>query len=202
MNIFIFGDSNTWGYVPTLKAYDGNDNNTRRYRDEDMWWYPLKKYNQLYVNALNGRTINNDHQELPYRNSIREFNNVIVDSKVDLTIIMLGTNDLKDCYGLRVDEIVDNLDKLVLLFTSVYHSKFMIICPPYIYDTTVTKDKYTNGVEKIQEYENKLKKYCASHNYLFASAVPCEVGVDGEHLTKAGHELLGRTIFEIIKRSI
>ena len=31
LKIFIYGDSNTWGYVPTLKPYSGDDSKTDRY---------------------------------------------------------------------------------------------------------------------------------------------------------------------------
>ena len=191
LKIFVYGDSNTWGYVPTLKVYSGNDNETERYDSSDIWWNALKKDNIVYVNGNNGRTINNDHPDLPNKNALKTISGDFIDSDIDLVIIMLGTNDLKDIYSLTPISIKDNLDKLVNKFIDRYNSKIMIICPPLIKKTPVTKEKYTDSENKILEYEKVLKEYTKKHDYLFCSAVGCEVGIDGEHLTKKGHQELG-----------
>lgn len=196
--IFIYGDSNTWGYVPTLKPYDGNDDNTMRYDEKDTWWYALTNDNVVYVNGCNGRTINNDHMDLPNRNSMKTINRDLVNDDIALTIIMLGTNDLKDCYNLSVDDLINNMDKFLSIIKNRYQTEVMLICPPLIYDTVVTHEKYTDGINKVKEYEIKLKKYCLDNNYMFVSGINCEVGIDGEHLTKAGHKLLDEEVLKCL----
>lgn len=198
MNIYIYGDSNTWGYIPTLNAYCGDDNLTPRYEENKRWWYSLKDY-IVDVNGINGRTVNNDHPTLEKRNAIKTFYNDVIIENINLVIIMLGTNDLKDCYKLKVDDIVINLDKLAKMFIKQYKSKIMLICPPLIFNTIVTEEKYSNGIEKIEELDSKLKEYCKKENYLFASAISCEVGVDGEHLTEEGHKKLGEIVLTTLK---
>ena len=201
IKIFAYGDSNTWGYYPTLNSYDGNDYNTKRFNLNEIWWSYLDN-NEVIFNGVNGRTINNDHPDLPNRNAMKTIQDDLVDTNIDLTIIMLGTNDLKDCYKLTVDDIINNLEKLINVFKEKYQSKIMLLCPPLILDTIVTHEKYTNGIEKIKEYERKLSRYCVDNNYLFTSAVSCEVGVDGEHLTKDGHKRLGLIVNNRIKKEL
>ena len=68
MKIFIYGDSNTWGYVPNINGYSKNAV-AKRYNVTDIWWYPLTKTNDVKVNGLCGRAINNDNPWLKGRNA-------------------------------------------------------------------------------------------------------------------------------------
>ena len=199
MNIFVYGDSNTWGYVPTLDLYDGVDSHTKRYDEKDRWYFPLNKNNRLYVSGNNGRTINNDHPLYEGKNSMKTILNDMPDDKIDLTIIMLGTNDLKECYKLSTIDLINNMNKLTSTIYNKFKCKFMLICPPYILDTVVTKVNYINGISKIDEYELALKEYTKKSGFLFVSGKDLSVGVDGEHLTIDGHKELGKRVLKVIK---
>ena len=37
LRIFVYGDSNTWGYYPTLDVYSGDDSKTKRFDKEKIW---------------------------------------------------------------------------------------------------------------------------------------------------------------------
>ncbi len=196
LRIFVYGDSNTWGYYPTLDVYSGDDSKTKRFDKEKIWWYALERDNIVFTNGNNGRTINCDHPDLSGKNSLKTIDNESIDEKLDLVIIMLGTNDLKDVYHLTSSDIVNNMDILVNKFINKYQSKIMIVCPPLILPTVVTKPKYTNSIERVKEYEKLLEKYCVDNNYLFVTGINCEVGIDGEHLTEKGHKELGEIVLK------
>lgn len=198
MKIFVYGDSNTWGYVPTLNLYDGNDNNTLRYKKEELWWYPLTKKHEVFVSGVNGRTINNDHPIYSGKNGMKTIDKDFPKTEIDLVIIMLGTNDLKDIYHLKTIDIIDNMDKLIKRINKNNQSDFLLICPPLIIDTVITKENYSNGVEKIKDYHLNLKNYCDKQGFKFISAINCEVGVDGEHLTLKGHKDLSKLLLDIL----
>lgn len=198
-NIFIYGDSNTWGYVPTLTPYSGDDNKTDRYDRDDIWWNKLNDDYFLFVNGVNGRTISLDHPDLEGRNALKTIDADFTSAAINLSIIMLGTNDLKDCYKKAPSDLIDDMDRLVNKINDRYHSLVLLISPPLIMPSPITNAKYTNGVEKINEYDKLLKEYAHSKGYLFASAKGCEVGVDGEHLTKEGHKKLGKIVYEKVK---
>ena len=198
-NIFIYGDSNTCGYVPTLKPYDGCDEHTLRYDLKDIWWYPLTKDNKVFVNGNNGRTINNDHPLYNNKNALKTIDNDFINVDIDLSIIMLGTNDMKEKYHLSTDDIIINIDKLVKKIIKRYQCDILLICPPLILDSSITKINYGNAMYKIRDYELKLKKYALDNGYYFLSSTTCEVGLDGEHLTKQGHNTLGKLVYDKIK---
>lgn len=195
-NIFVYGDSNTWGYFPTLTPYSGDDNNTKRFPLDKIWWNSLTKKYNVYYNGVNGRTINSDHYELPNRNACKTIDNDFVNENIDLVILMLGTNDLKDIYNLKVNDLINHCDLLIKKIKNRYQCDILLICPPLIYDTIVTHEKYSNGINKIKEYEKCLFKYTQSNNYYFVSGINAEVGVDGEHLTEKGHNELGQIVLE------
>lgn len=200
LKIFIYGDSNTWGYVPTLKPYSGDDSKTDRYDSNDIWWGTLKKDYELFVNGNNGRTIANDHPDYPNKNGLASIDKLMPDERIDLSIIMLGTNDLKDMYKLSTSDLIEHLKLLIERIDKKYQSKIMLICPPYIYESPITNPKYSKGIEKINEYEIKLREFTSKNGYLFASGKNSEVGIDGEHLTEKGHKDLGRVVYEVIKK--
>lgn len=202
MNIFIYGDSNTWGYFPTLTLYSGNDLITKRYDEESIWWYSLKEENKLYISGVNGRTCGYDHWDFNGKNGYKTLDEETSNIKhIDLSIIMLGTNDFKFRYNPTIEEVVSNLNKIVEKLIKKYSCKILIICPPYIIQgNPITDLNYRDGSIWITNYEFALKKYCNEHSYLFASAVGCEVGVDGEHLTYSGHKNLGIRVKEVINK--
>ena len=202
MKIFVYGDSNTWGYFPTLDLYSGNDSDTLRYKDEDIWWYKLKEKNTLFINGNNGRTNGDDHILYDGKNAIKTINNDLsgIDN-IDLTIIMLGTNDFKDIYHNTTESVINKMDKLIKVIYDKLKCEFLIICPPLIISNTkITELSYTNGEEKIRDYEIGLIEYCKKNKYHFVSAIDCEVGIDGEHLTISGHKKLGDIVNSYINK--
>lgn len=203
-NILIYGDSNTWGYIPTLDPYSGNDKTQPRYDKEDMWWYDLYlKYN-CYINGNNGRTFGFDHLLFEGKNAIKTIDDDINDiEKVDLCIIMLGTNDLKIAYNASIGDIVNNMDIIINKIKNRFNCEFIIVCPPHIISNTpITKINYKDGEKLIDSLGLAYKEYASKFGYKFMSAVGCEIGIDGEHLTKNGHMELKRRINELIDNLI
>ena len=49
--------------------------------------------------------------------------------------------------------------------------------------------------------EEKINiEYCKKNKYHFVSAIDCEVGIDGEHLTISGHKKLGDIVNSYINK--
>lgn len=92
-NILCFGDSNTWGYVPA--------SNCERYPTEVRWAGVLQSNLgdgfRVIEEAQNGRTtVFDDPLESVCKNGARHLPIVLESHKpLDLVIVMLGTNDLK-----------------------------------------------------------------------------------------------------------
>lgn len=195
MNIFIYGDSNTWGYIPNLNGYSKNAI-AKQYDKESLWWYFLTRNNNVFVNALCGRCICNDNKWLKNRNALKTIKS---DTKnlndIDLTIIMLGTNDCKDMYNLSANQITLNLLKLTKIIEQETKSKIMIVCPPQIVSgTKITSKYYVGGEQKSKELEKYYKNMADQNGYVFVSATNAEIGEDGEHLTILGHKYISKII--------
>lgn len=198
-NILIYGDSNTWGYIPTLEPYSGCDETQPRYGKEDMWWYDLYCNYNCYINGNNGRTFGFDHLLLDGKNALKTIDEDIKEiKKIDLCIIMLGTNDLKNVYKATSELIVSNMDKIINKIRNKFNCDFLIICPPHIISgTPITNLWYKDGEKLIDDLGEAYKEYAIKNGYKFASAIGCEIGVDGEHLTKKGHLALREVLSKL-----
>ena len=101
--IFIYGDSNTWGYIPR-----GNEDNNikERYDLSDRWYSTLLDEFECIVDGANGRAIGYDHPVYPNRNALKTINDDLKDvNNIDLAIIYLGTNDFKEEYLATIQDI-------------------------------------------------------------------------------------------------
>ena len=139
INILIFGDSNSWGYV------------------DDGTGMPLpSRWPIIFSNSLNelgiqnhvkedclpGRTTNiDDGTDGKHLNGSRIFKSSLLShSPLDLAIIMLGTNDLKARFHRTVKDIAKGIEDLINISQHTYSSglswhdekttPLLIIAPP------------------------------------------------------------------------
>ncbi len=200
MKIFIYGDSNTWGYVPDVNGYSKSAT-PHQYAEDIIWWHKLKKYHQVFVNALCGRAIRNENPWCIGRNATKTIiNDINKNLDADLIILQLGTNDCKTQYNLTAQEITTQLQNLIKKIQSQYDAKIMIISPAKITPGTLITNKYYVGADKKCILLDKLyKKLAQENNYLFVSGLNAEVGEDGEHLTPAGHKFLSQNVLKALQ---
>lgn len=112
--ILCYGDSNTWGY---------NHETQGRFSYGERWPNVMQKHLgdrfRVIEEGLNGRTTAKDDPDDEYPEAKNGQSYLIPclrsHSPLDLIILMLGTNDLKEKFFTTVDEIADNAGKLVEL---------------------------------------------------------------------------------------
>ena len=141
MHIFVFGDSNSWGYLS-----DGTGNKYEK-RWPLVMLENLKKHSintALTEDSLPGRTTAiDDPQDGDFLNGTRSLKtSLLAHSPIDHSIIMLGTNDLKARYNRSPKEISLSLIKLAEIVHSSNSGKggwhetnspsVSIICPPIL----------------------------------------------------------------------
>ena len=104
VRILCYGDSNTWGYI------SGSDH--QRYGNDKRWTKLLQKLlgNNFEVieEGLNSRTlISNDQRPGKEGKSGYTYLIPCLDNhdQIDLLILMLGTNELKNAYNKSAEEI-------------------------------------------------------------------------------------------------
>ena len=195
MKILIYGDSNTWGWVPNINGYSKNYV-PKQYNLEDIWWYPLTVNNEVIVNGLPGRAINNDNPWLEGRNAsktiIKDLNEL---KDIDLMIVQLGTNDCKSRYNLSAEDITDSIDRFLKMCRSILNCNIVLISPALIKEGNKVTDKYYLGAEeKSRELDLCYRKLAQKDNIGFVSSLDLDVGEDGEHLTLNGHKYLSNKV--------
>ena len=211
-HIVCLGDSNTHGYcADPADCADGGI----RFNEDERWTRRLQSLlgeDYLVVEeGLSGRTTCfNDpiHEGLSALDYItpclksHEF--------VDLLVIMLGTNDVKERFAASAACVAIGMARLVkkAMATECWGDKkpnILVIAPPHIGEgmpaSAVGATMGAGCVEKSRELAHYYKEQCEliGCHFLDAQALGCEFNtVDYMHLTKKGHETLARALAGLI----
>jgi lysophospholipase L1-like esterase len=216
--ILVFGDSNSWGFVPRA---DGSP--TTRY-DRDTRWPSLMASLlgpefEVLEEALSGRTTNLDdpHIDLPTEhlrgaamNGAR-FLPVALASHLplDLVIIMLGTNDLKKRFDRSPSDIAIAAISLAELSkeckggvgTQYPSPRVLLIAPPPLGKVFQSPDEWKGGPEKSVMLGALYKDLALSAGlpFLDAGKIVSTDGSDSIHFSAATHRILGASVAEKVK---
>ena len=127
---------------------------------------------------------------------------------IDLLIIMLGTNDVKERLGVNASCISIGMERLVRKAQSVdcwgtRAPNILIVCPPPIRpEMELSENGQPMGkgcLEKSRElpqYYEKTARLVGAH---YLNAKGCEFNaVDGMHLTRKGHAQLAALLAETV----
>lgn len=176
MKILCFGDSNTYGY----HAGGG--------RIEDNYPRLLESEKYQTINeGVCGRTTN----------CLGSFKKAIQQPH-ELTIIMLGTNDLSSIGGYAVDRIIMQLEELIVL----EKEKILLLIPPYIhYECVVGWDYPIDVFDKSKKLEDAMIRLANKHHLDYISMRDdLDIDEDGLHLTPRGHQQLALKIQNYLKQ--
>jgi lysophospholipase L1-like esterase len=214
--IVAFGDSLTYGWVPTA-----NPPSTRFGPDERWPGVLQKELGDNYVvieEGLDGRTTDALDPGSPISGAQLDGSAYLPAClashlPVDLVVIMLGTNDLKPVFNrtpLRIALGAAHLIELVNTLnggvgTTYPNPKVLLVCPPplnpIIEQGPVFGAMFKGGLEKSKElaplYEGAAKMGGAE--FLDAGSVVSTDGVDGLHLTGEAQHNLGAAIATKVK---
>ena len=210
-HIVCFGDSNTHGYCA-----DPSDTVTGsgRFDETERWTCLLQqKLGEEYLileEGLSGRTTvfpDALHESMDGLGVI--YSTLMSHEPVDLLVIMLGTNDTKERFGVNAACIAIGMERLVRKAQSVMCWKdgkpnVLIVCPPHILPELYSHPGGTsmgNGcVEKSQQLALYLKNTAelVGAAFLDAQGVAEFNRVDGMHLTAKGHRQLAEKLAEVI----
>ncbi|MEG0766199.1 MAG: SGNH/GDSL hydrolase family protein [Clostridia bacterium] len=212
--IVCYGDSNTWGFMPKRAAPDWSDN---RFAWDVRWTGILQKAlgagYRVEEEGLNGRTTCIDDPLDVHRNGLKYIDTcMLTKMPVDLVVLMLGTNDVKDYLGvtpliasLGIAQIVEHIQ------AGGYgpkgaSPKVLIVSPPSLSeglrDAWPGEEFGAHALEKdaglAAHHENVARKYGAS--FLNAARFVKADSADCVHLNQQGHALLGEKIAEEVRR--
>ena len=212
-HIVCLGDSNTHGYcADPCDCADGGI----RFNEEERWTKLLQsKLGEEYLvieEGLSGRTTCFDdplHEGL----SALEYIHPCLKSHeaVDLLVIMLGTNDVKDRFAASAACVAISMARLVkkAMATECWGDKkpnILVVAPPPIGEgmlTSAVAESMGDGcVTKSEQLAKYYKEQCDLIGVHFADAK--ELGaefncVDFMHLTKKGHAALAEGLAGLVR---
>ncbi len=199
--ILCYGDSLTFGKIPGV---------TKRYAANERWTGILQnllgKEYEVIEEGLRGRTTNLDDHNAVGRNGLEYFQSCILSHlPVDLVILLLGTNDLKEKFHRSADEIASVFTKYkeAMTFACQYlkesEPRTLLLSPPIIDEAhTISEWGYRGGEEKSKLFGNEYLKVANEIQADFLDLGPLlKVSpIDGIHLDEENNEKLAQVLAE------
>lgn len=214
-HILCFGDSNTHGYcAETFDCIDGGE----RFNEDERWTCLLGKHlgNDYLVleEGLGGRTT-------VFQDPLTEglcgldviFPIMMSHEPIDLLVIMLGTNDTKERFGVTAECISVGMERLINKAKSTAAWKnnqpnILLIAPPHILDkmysgpfSGVMGSGCAEKSRQLAFFYKEVAKRTGCH-FLDIEGIAEFNPTDGMHLTKKGHSALAAYLTNIIPEMV
>lgn len=201
--ILCYGDSNTWGYIPGT---------AERYGRDIRWPKVMQKHlgadYEIIEEALNGRTTVHEDFLEEGRNGMTYLTPCLIShAPIDLVILKLGVNDLKQRFSVPASDIADGVRKLswkILKSDSgINHQppRLMIVTPPPMGKLSQFADMFAGGPEKSQQFAKHYKVVAdeLGCDYLDAGEHVVSSDIDGIHWAADQHIHLGKVMAEKVR---
>ena len=202
--IVCYGDSNTWGAVPL-----SDDRYPRNVRWTGVLQSLLGDDYEVINEGLCGRTFVGHDPVKPWRTGINHIQSIVETADpCYLTIIMLGTNDIKTTYGFEPNDIVLHLEQTINAIRDENLNlqivpKILIICPAKPVEPTSGKidERLIRWPEFLDFFAKAFKKVAEKQGcyYLNAGDIIISSKIDGYHLDPDAHAILAKKLSEIVK---
>jgi lysophospholipase L1-like esterase len=205
LHVLCFGDSNTWGRNP-----QGVD---VRYPANVRWTGILQtklgENFEVIEEGLQGRTTNLDDPNKEGRNGQKYLQPCLLShNPLDLVIVMLGTNDMKEKFGRSPAEIAEAIRSLIQLIkaTAVSPSsqkvEILIVVPPPMREDCFKQDTQFRGAgEKSQLLAGHIETIAQAEmvHMLDLAAFVQSGDADGVHFDKATHRKIADVVSEKVQ---
>ena len=205
--ILCYGDSNTYGYDPRTGF---------RYGEDIRWTCRLAallgdEY-RIVEEGCNGRTTIHDDPIDGWKNGLDYLKPCLNSHKpIDIVIMMLGSNDLKENFHLSASEIADGAGIMVETIQSFtaekqgYVPKIVLISPPEIGEGITASPFYgrflENAVSRSREFSKYYKTVADKYKCIFFNAAEFikASDVDSLHLDPDVHRILAERLYGVVK---
>ena len=210
-HIVCFGDSNTHGYcAEPADCADGGD----RFNENERWTCLLQKHlGEEYLvieEGLSGRTtVFQDplHECMSGMDAI--YSCLMSHERVDLLIIMLGTNDTKERFAVNATCIAIGMERLVQKAKNIDawrdgKPNILVIAPPHIgeglYNIPAGEGMGAGCPEKSRGLAPRYAELCERQGcaFLDAEGIGEFNQLDCMHLTARGHQKLAEKLAELV----
>lgn len=210
--IMVYGDSNTWGYIPVESGP------TTRYSADVRWpgvmETELGSEYEVIEEGLSARTTDVADPSLPHISGAGLDGSAYLSSAIathqplDLVVIMLGTNDVKDMFDRSPFRISLGIGKLIDIVkqtgggvgTSYPAPNVLVLSPPPLGNVAPEgrAERFAGGVEKTEALPPLYEAIsdAAGAEFYDVGAVATTDGIDGVHFTPETHNAIGVGVSE------
>ena len=205
-SILCYGDSNTWGYDPQTRS---------RFPHDVRWTGVLASSlgtgYRVVEEGLNGRTTRWDDPIEAGRNGLT-FLQPCLESHLplDLVIVMLGTNDLKQRFGLSASDIAQSAASLAKAASRYAQTsagdpaQILLVAPPAVTTLTEFDQMFAGAQERSRQFSHYYRLAATWNRLPFfdAGSVVVSSERDGIHFEAAEHRKLGEALAVEARRLI
>jgi len=206
--VLCFGDSNTYGAVPTL-ARTGR----HRYAPDRRWPGVMRRqlgasWDVIEEGHPSRTTVWDDPIEGTHKNGLRALP-VCLESHMplDLVIVMLGTNDLKHRFGVNPSDIAESIDVLVKAIKASevgpggIPPAVIVVAPPPMHEVGWLGEMFLGGAEKSLRLADCIGQAARRNGagFVNAGAYVESSAADGIHLDSDAHRILGMEIARAVQ---
>ena len=205
IRILCYGDSNTFGARP--------DGLAERFSDDERWAGVLQQTlgdgYQVLVEGLGGRTTVWDDPIEPYRNGSAYLTPCLwSQAPLDLVIVLLGTNDLKQRFSATAQDIANGAGRLVAMIhgsgagRSGASPRVLLLSPALPGKLTDLAEMFNGAPEKAARMGGYFRQVAELYGCEFLDLAPFihSSDLDGIHLDREEHTRLGQVVAEKIVR--
>ncbi len=206
-NILCYGDSLTWGYSPQGTRHDFAD------RWPSVLNAELGAHNvRVFNEGLNGRTtVFDDFAVAANRNGAQTLPTILeTHTPLDLVIIMLGTNDLKNYLCGNATATTRGVGRLVEIIKNYPYfldkdaPEILIISPPHCIptDDPILAGIFDGAVEKSKKFAQEYRTLSELTECAFfdAATIAKASPVDGVHLDANNTRAIGKNIAPMVAK--
>jgi lysophospholipase L1-like esterase len=202
--ILCFGDSNTHGTMPMPDlGFQGRHPHAAR------WPSVLAREtgHEVINEGHPGRTtVHDDPMAGPHRNGLAVLPALLESHRpLDLVIVKLGTNDLKNCYHVSAADIAFCLERLAqTIRAQAPQAGILIVSPPPILEQGCLAEMFHGGAAKSQNLASAIAAMCARTGLPFFDAgTHIQVSpLDGIHYEAEAQIALGLALAQTLRDNL
>ncbi len=196
--VLCFGDSNTFGIGP-MRSLSDDSIHPKHIRWAGVMATELGVGWDVVVEGLPGRTtVHDDPIEGAYRNGSRALRATIESHRpLDLLIILLGTNDTKQRFGLGAQDIALGVARLIREAQETgYVAQVLVVCPPAVRERGDLAEVFAGAEARCEGLPAQMERFAGENIAAFMDAgeVIKVDPADGVHWSADSHDALGRAI--------
>ncbi len=181
------------------------------------WVHHLSEINKdysIFNLSISGNTIGFHNNGQDTLNTLHNIESYVERAKsrftrIDVVIILLGTNDCKAVFASRTNEVENNLNSLLLKINQYFMCKktpeFIYVSPPPMADDVFLAEKYIGGNGRLKKLLKVIKQQTKANHFEYIDIfhplwkLRNTLTADGVHYKPEGYKMIAEIIQKKIK---